>query len=381
MLIDRITVYPMNIPFKMAFRHARKHASGAESLVVGIDAGTVTGYGEGAPRRYVTGEDLQSASTMVAALIDHPRFRWEIEHISDIQDIIESFGAVKSRNAALCALETALIDAFARTSGKPAIDFFPLDHRADTIHYGATIPLADTERTTRFCHRIKAGGIDSVRVKLGGNREKNESALLTVRRICGPACDIRVDINGAGDIQDFIAHLPLLSAAGVQTVEQPLPPGDPNLATAAVQAEREKMILMADEEACDINEVERIIHEGHYGIVNVRLSKCGGIHSSLSIIERLRRAGVQFQIGCQLGESGILSAAGRTLSLICADARYHDGSYDTFLLEENTTREDVSFGFGGEAHSLAGTGFGIEVDPVRLVNLTDGNSKIEIRRP
>jgi muconate cycloisomerase len=116
-------------------------------------------------------------------------------------------------------------------------------------------------------------------------------------------------------------------------------------------------------------------------MVNVRLSKCGGLHSSLAILERLRRAGILFQIGCQLGESGILSAAGRTLSLLSADARYHDGSYDAFLLEENTTREDISFGFGGEAHSLPGPGFGFEVDPDRLARLSNTKDTLEIRRP
>jgi muconate cycloisomerase len=381
MFIDKITVYPIHLPFKMAFSHARKRAPGAESLVVKIDAGAVSGYGEGAPRKYVTGEDVRTVSATLSGVTSHPGFRWEVKKLSDIQEIIASVGAVKSRNAALCALETALIDAFARTSGNPVLDFFPQRYRAATIHYAVTIPLAQPERTARFCERINAGGIKSVRVKLGRNREENEASLLTVRRLCGSDCDVRVDVNGAWNIHDFIEHLPLLNAVGVGIIEQPLPPGDPDLSNAAAYAEREGMLLMADEDACDISQVEQIIQEGHYRMVNVRLSKCGGLHSSLAILERLRRAGILFQIGCQLGESGILSAAGRTLSLLSADARYHDGSYDAFLLEENTTREDISFGFGGEAHSLPGPGFGFEVDPDRLARLSNTKDTLEIRRP
>lgn len=381
MLIDKITVYPVNLPFKMAFNHAQKRAPGAQSLVVKIDAGPVTGYGEGAPRKYVTGEDLQTASATLIDVTGHPKFCWKFKKLSDIQNFIQSYGGTKSRNAALCALETALIDTFARTLEKPAIDFFPQNHRTGTIRYAATIPLAQAERTARFCDRINAGGINSVRVKLGRNPEENESSLLTVRRICGPDCDIRVDVNGAWNFHDFIDHLPLLSTAGVGIIEQPLRPGDPDLSDAAAYAGREGMILMADEEACNDSQVERIIQEGYYRMVNVRLSKCGGLYASLALVEKLRRAGVLFQIGCQLGESGILSAAGRTLSLLCADARYYDGSYDAFLLEENTTREDISFGFGGEAHLLAGPGFGFEVDPVRLMRLSNTNETLEIRRP
>ena len=79
--------------------------------------------------------------------------------------------------------------------------------------------------------------------------------------------------------------------------------------------------------------------------------------------------GILFQIGCQLGESGILSAAGRMLCLLCRDALYYDGSYDEFMLKENTTFENVSFGPGGKAGPLKGPGLGINVNPRQLKNM------------
>ena len=111
-------------------------------------------------------------------------------------------------------------------------------------------------------------------------------------------------------------------------------------------------------------------------MLNVRLSKCGGFRNSFKIIDFARQQGIQFQIGCHLGESGILSAAGRILCLLCRDALYCDGSYDEFLLKENITDENISFGPGGKATMLNGSGLGVEVNRQSLTRLSEKSETI-----
>ena len=139
--------------------------------------------------------------------------------------------------------------------------------------------------------------------------------------------------------------------------------------------------VMADESACSFHEVQALVAEGYYNMVNVRLSKFGGFRRSLRIIDFLRNKGIVYQVACQLGESGVLSAAGRALSLLCRDALYHDGSYDAFLLKENVTKQNVSFGQGGLAGPLGGVGLGIEVSGSNLRRLSRGSDPISFRRP
>jgi muconate cycloisomerase len=127
--------------------------------------------------------------------------------------------------------------------------------------------------------------------------------------------------------------------------------------------------------------MERIAKESYYGMVNMRLSKCGGFRNSLKMIDYLRDHGIYFQVGCQLGESGILSAAGRILSLLCSDAVYYDGSYDEFLIEENVTLEHVTFGPGGEAGPLKGHGLGVEISPQSLERLSNPSTRVIVMRP
>jgi len=147
-------------------------------------------------------------------------------------------------------------------------------------------------------------------------------------------------------------------------------PDDPDIADFSEHMENIGVILMADESACSFNDVKKIAEEGHYKMVNVRLSKCGGFKNSSGIIDYLRLNGIPFQVGCQLGESGILSAAGRVLCLLCRDAVYYDGSYDKFLLKENVTFENVSFGEEGKANPLTSPGLGVTVNSQAIKNIS-----------
>jgi muconate cycloisomerase len=137
---------------------------------------------------------------------------------------------------------------------------------------------------------------------------------------------------------------------------------------------------MADESACSLEDIRKIEKDGDYDMVNVRLSKCGGFRRSFKIIDRLRANGIYFQIGCQLGESGVLSAAGRVLSLLNRDALFHDGSYDAFLLKENTTDKNVSFGPGGIAGQIKGPGLGVTVNRQSLARLNSGQNTESLLR-
>ena len=95
---------------------------------------------------------------------------------------------------------------------------------------------------------------------------------------------------------------------------------------------------------------------------NIRISKCGGLIDSLKIAEFAAESGVSYQLGCQVGETGILSAAGRHFASCVDGVKYLEGSYAKFLLVEDIVREDISFGYGGFAGPITGTGLGVTVD-------------------
>ncbi|MBC8115151.1 MAG: dipeptide epimerase, partial [Candidatus Saccharimonas sp.] len=112
------------------------------------------------------------------------------------------------------------------------------------------------------------------------------------------------------------------------------------------------------------------IERGTCDLFNIRLSKCGGLVNSLQLAALAHQAGLGYQLGCQVGETGILSAAGRHFASSVANIRYLEGSYDRFLVRERLTIEDITFGWGGYAPALTGSGLGVTIDEPELRRVT-----------
>jgi L-alanine-DL-glutamate epimerase-like enolase superfamily enzyme len=380
--INAVNVFQVLLPFSGEFAHSVRKRNSVKNIVVEIiaDQGEITGYGEGAPRPYVTGETQESAADGISHLIEKNPFPWELNDIIQIWDFVDSLPKEKVYNSAICALEIALLDALARKEKRPIMDYFSTDFLSDTIHYGAAVPLSSNKRIIEVCAVIKELKINKLRLKMGKDLKENTDKIETVKRMFVDDCDLRIDVNGAWNRELAFAHIPLIKKSKVKVIEQPMSPDDPDISEFADEMQKCGVIMMADELACTKADVERITNDGYYKMINIRLSKCGGFRKSLDIIELIRSKGISFQIGCQLGESGILSAAGRALCLLCRDAAYYDGSYDAFLLKENITTKDVSFGVGGKAGPLEGPGLGVEVNRKALERLSDPNI-ITIKNP
>lgn len=383
MQIYQINLFPVLLPFAGDFSHSLKKGASAANVIAEVvcRGDGPRGYGEAAPRPYVTGETTQSVLSHLTHLTRRPDFPWDLEDISQIRTFVASLPADKTRNAAICAIETALLDALGKSQDIPLREYFPKSQWTDSVVYGAAIHLGSTETITERSRIIKGLGIRQVRVKMDRDFQRNSRTIETVISILGPDCDLRIDVNGAWDDRLALKHVPLLKASPVKVVEQPLDPASAAPPEFAAEMQSADIRLMADESACDLPDMDRILAEGFYDMINVRLSKCGGFHRSLAIIDFLRSHGLHFQVGCQLGESGLLSAAGRTLALLSKDALYVDGSYDKFLLKENITLDHVSFGAGGLAGPLAGAGLGVRVNPHQIERLNRGLARKTLLRP
>jgi muconate cycloisomerase len=381
MKIRTINAYKVTLPFKATFSHSQKNATSVDNIVVEIlpDERGPAGYGEGGPRPYVTGETQDSAIRGVESLCQDEQFPWDLNDVGEIWDFVTAAIGEKDHNSALCALEIALLDVLARNEGQNILHYLPSDHLTEEIRYGATVPISDQATVLKICKMLQKLDINEVRLKMGRDFGQNQGVLEASRQALGSGCDLRVDVNGAWDLKLTKQHLPLIESYGVKVLEQPLPPNDRGWEDLAGVFKPNNLKFMADESVCSMEDMKKAVIEGYFDVINVRLSKCGGFHNSLKIIRLIRDAGIDYQVGCQLGESGILSAAGRALCAISSDALYYDGSYDAFLLKENLTAEHVTFNHGGKAIPLKGPGLGIRVNPENLKRFSDG--AICIRRP
>ena len=127
---------------------------------------------------------------------------------------------------------------------------------------------------------------------------------------------------------------------------------------------------MLDESLCSEVDAIRAADQELCDIFNLRLSKCGGFTRTLRLAAIAKQRGLNCQLGCQVGETAILSAAGRHFASSVAGLRYLEGSYDARLVKEALGTKNITFGWGGWAPALSGGGLGIEIDSAALKRVT-----------
>jgi L-alanine-DL-glutamate epimerase-like enolase superfamily enzyme len=155
-----------------------------------------------------------------------------------------------------------------------------------------------------------------------------------------------------------LSAIEALRRFGISAVEQPVAAEDitglQRLTAACPEA------IIVDESLRTVAEATTLIEAKACDAFNIRVSKCGGLLNSRRIAEVAGGAGLPVLVGAQVGESGILSAAGRPLAA-CVAPRYLEGSAGRLLLREDITAERVLPGRAGRARPHGGGGLGVTV--------------------
>lgn len=363
------TVHALHIPFVETFSHSASQRRWSDSVVVRVrdDAG-VEGWGEGAPRPYVTGETVELMMRHLARDL-WPRVAERdlpcVESPADLPAIDAVLGdarlaGVVAPHAARAALELAILDCSLRRGQRAMACVLP--PRRKIVAYSGVITAGSVERAAQQARHMRAVGFRHVKVKVGG--EDDVDRVARIREALGPDVSLRLDANGAWTPARAREVLCAVARYGIAAVEQPLPRGD--LAELRRLRQATGAALVADESAITGDDVDALVREGAADLVNVRVSKCGGLARSLAIATRAVAAGLGVQVGAQVGETAILSAAGRHLAAALPDVAFVEGSFGTLLLTEDVSVESVRFGHRGEAPVLAGPGLGVRVVEERV---------------
>jgi muconate cycloisomerase len=362
------TVYVLRIPFLTSVRHSLAGRTWSDSVIVRVrDADGVEGFGEAAPRPYVTGETPADVVEYLARVlwpavrgIPEPDLRAPVD-LEAVERLVPDGGAEAGRHhAARAALELAIVDWALRRRGASAADLLP--PRRNQVVYGGVISAESPGAAARQARWARLAGLRQVKVKVGVGDDV--ARVRAVREVLAPDVLVRVDANGAWTPAEALATMARLVPCGVAAVEQPIPPGSPK-ALARVRAES-PLPLIADESVVTPADAEALIAAGAVDGVNVRVSKCGGFARSVAIARRAAAAGLEVQVGSHVGETAVLAAVGRHLAAGLETTAFVEGSYGTLLLVEDVSDDGLRFGHGGAAPLLTGPGWGVRVRVDRL---------------
>jgi muconate cycloisomerase len=381
MRVVELEARQVRIPLRKPVRHASHTRNETDNLVVRcVLADGSVGYGEGVPRDYVTGETIDSAFDHLKRS-DLPR---QLEVCRTFEDAVKLAGRLKlvsvpgddrmcQGNAARCATELALLDAFGRSFGEPLMNVTKLVapelyEPRDRVQYSGIILSAKGWKARAMSLAYRLTGFRHVKVKVGIAGLDDAERLRVIRRWAGRGVDIRVDANEAWPAAEAADRVWQLKPSGVSSVEQPVRHED--VACLAALRHGCPVPITLDESLCSEVDAERAAAGGWCDLFNLRLSKCGGFIPSLRLAELAKRHGLGYQLGCQVGETAILSAAGRHFATSVAGIRYLEGSYDRHLVREALGKDDITFRRGGWAPALVGCGLGVDIDPARVEAVT-----------
>jgi L-Ala-D/L-Glu epimerase len=385
-----IDLYHVLVPLRKPIRHASFERAASDNLVVRVTLGDGTvGHGEGIPRPYVTGETIDSTFASLSCF-DLPRLLGEPSDLAGLVRRLESFSLPEADadprgmagNAARCALELALLDVYSRREGRSVGDAVRMVGSArELLHpeprpvrYSGAITAETTRKEIISAWKMKLYGFHQVKVKVGVPEQDDPARLARLRLILGRRMDIRIDANEAWSVDEVVDRVATLVRFRPSALEQPLPHGQVE-ALADLRA-RLGVPVMLDESLCGFPDAVHAVERKTADILNVRLSKCGGIIPTLKIMEFANRSGLGIQLGCHPGESGLLSAAGRHLACQVRGIRYLEGSYDRHVLADNLIAEDITFRYGGRARPLGGAGLGVTVVPEALDRMTVAHREV-----
>lgn len=373
MRIDSCEIYSLHIPFLLNFAHSRATRLASDSFVVKLTASGHSGYGEAVVRDYVSG------SLGEGDVLDHVQdvVRNLVGSIPDggSNDIIAWLRELPVDHhelPVLCAVETALLDLLCATEGKDIYELIGMEPCRTTVQYGGTIPMFHVKAVAGLLEQSIQLRIPNLRLKIGDDGEYNRAVLALARKKMGDGFDIRVDVNMAWSLETVFDHLEILKEAGVNVVEEPFGRKPEEIKRCVDDPRSEGFDFVADESILTMEDLDLIAKERTFTMLNLRLSKNGGLLRCLNLAAAADTHGISYQLGCLVGETGILSAAGRVAASLMKNPRYTDGSYDSYLLSDNIVQDDLTFGPGGAAEVIRGRGIGFSVDEDRLKGLSNG---------
>jgi L-alanine-DL-glutamate epimerase-like enolase superfamily enzyme len=265
----------MREPLQTAFGTVRERELLAVSLT-GEDG--VTGYGEAAPLEPYDGVSIERVEQALDL------YRMVVKGASGLNgaEIVDACRRVDDLPEAFAAIDLALWDRAGRRTGRPVASLIT-DTPARTVSVNATLSATDRAGAAEQARQAIEEGFGCLKVKVGIGDDAGR--LAAIRALVGPEVALRVDANGAWDVEEAVRAIEALSPCGLELVEEPVH------GLAAVRQVRERVAtrVAIDETAAE----HGALTAGVADAVCLKISRCGGIAGLLAAATLVRASGAE----------------------------------------------------------------------------------------
>jgi len=294
-------------------------------LTVELSGGTV-GLGEAAPLPPFNGETQADA---VGAL--HSAREWLVgRDAADWRELGREFRsrANPASGSALCALETALLDALTREQGQSMCQFF--GGAGTQLETDMTITTGTPEQAAAAARQIIQRGIRMIKVKVGGRAgpEHDLARIVAIAEVA-PTSPLILDGNAGLSRTDARVLVAGLKRRGItpELLEQWLPKND--LEGMRALHEESGWTVAADEAVSSAADAAGVVAARAAQVINIKLMK-GGIAAAESIVQVAREGGLGLMIGGNV-ESILAMSTSAAFAAGSGGFRYADLDTPLFL--------------------------------------------------
>ncbi|MEW6475151.1 MAG: o-succinylbenzoate synthase [Actinomycetota bacterium] len=193
------------------------------------------------------------------------------------------------------------------------------------VPVNALVPAVDAGAAERLAAEAAAAGMSTVKVKVGGGPLADDAdRVAAVRAALGPGGRIRLDANGAWDVDTAVSALNRVAGYDLELVEQPVA----DLADLAEVRRRVAVPVAADESIRSLGDARRLAALDAADAVVVKVQPLGGVRAAQRVIEA---AGVPAVVS-SLYETSVGLAAGLALAAALPELPYACGLGTASLL-------------------------------------------------
>ena len=281
--------------FRTPLRTSYGELAEREVFSVELDGGGVVGRGEAAPLEPYDGVPAAAVAEALAFYAELLR-----EFTPDVPGhlLLDACRRAVELPEALAAVDMALWDRAGRLAGQPVAALLREDHLA-AVAVNATIGALDRAGAAHAAARAVADGFDCVKLKVGTGDDAGRVA--AVRAALGPGIALRLDANGAWDVETAVRMIDSLAPAGLELVEEPVH------GVAAVREVRARVAtrVSIDETADEPGALTAAVADA----VCLKIGRCGGIGGLLSQAALVRATGADVYLASTMdGPLGIAAA-------------------------------------------------------------------------
>ncbi len=364
MLIENANLKKIDIPFVVSFKHSSAERSKTESVLVEmISKSSISGYGESCPREYVTSENIESVKVFFNKNI--LSFK---DYVNDIDSLKIWLGnnieSIDLNPAAMCAIEMAFLDMFSKNKGISIENSIGIPELQGQFKYTAVIGDSSSEIFYSILKKYIDMGFDDYKIKLSGILEKDQEKCHILNTKLTFPFRLRFDANNLwNNHETAISYLSKLDI-DYFAIEEPLTPND-YLGLAKLSSELNKQIIL-DESFLNLGQFDNLFENPEMWIINLRVSKMGGLLRSMKIIDIAKNHGIKIIIGAQVGETSLLTRAALTIANYARDILIaQEGAFGNLLLKSDLCDSPIMFGKSGILDSsklqTTSSGFGFEL--------------------